>query len=69
MVVKCIKEFYDLERQMTVKVGDEFEVSKARGEALTSANNKAGCVLCEVVATVETETEPAPKKSRKKKEV
>lgn len=67
MVVKCIKEFYDLERKVTVKVGDEFEVSKARGEALTSTNNKAHCVLCEVVAMTETET--APKKSRKKKEV
>ena len=67
MRVKCIKPFYDLERNVSVKVGDEFEVSKTRGEALTSVNNKAGFVLCEALTTptpekVET---PAPKARKK----
>ena len=67
MRVKCIKDFHDLERQVDVKTGDEFEVSETRGKALTSVNNKAGCVLCEEV-TPSPEAVAAPKKSRKKKE-
>ena len=70
MRVKCIKNFYDLERKVDVKVGDEFEVTKARGEALTSVNNKAACVLCEALTTPTTEkVETAAPKTRKKKEV
>lgn len=67
MRVKCIKAFYDLERKSAVAVGDQFEVSKARGEALTSVNNKAGYVLCEVIPTPTTEkVATAAAKTRKK---
>ena len=69
MRVKCIKGFYDLERKTNVAVGDEFEVNKARGEALTSVNNKAGCVLCEALPEPVNEKVEAAPKSRKKKEV
>ena len=69
MRVRCVKEFYDLERKVNVKTGDEFEVSKARGEALTSVNNKAASVLCEVVTPPTTEkVETENPKPRKKKE-
>lgn len=69
MRVKCIKDFYDLERKVNVKTGDEFEVTKVRGEALTSVNNKAGKVLCEVVTPPTTEKVVAETpKPRKKKE-
>ena len=64
MKVKAIKDFYDLERKVNVKAGDEFEVSEARGKALTTTNNKAGCVLCEVLTT----PEKVVKKTRTKKE-
>ena len=70
MKVKCIKEFYDLERQTNVALGDEFEVSAARGKELTTAYNKAGCVLCEALPEPTTEkVEAAPKSRSKKKEV
>jgi len=70
MRVKCIKDYQDLELKRLVKVGEEFEVSEARGKALTTVNNKAGRILCEEVTTPTTEkvAEAAPKKSRKKKE-
>ena len=64
MKVKAIKDFYDLERKVNVKAGDEFEVSEARGKALTTTNNKAGYVLCEELTT----PEKAVKKARTKKE-
>lgn len=69
MRVKAIKEFYDLERKKSVLVGDEFEVSVARGKALTSVNNKAGAVLCEDITPTTDEAEKTPvKKARAKKE-
>ena len=71
MRVRCIKDYHDLELDKAVKVGDVFEVAAARGEALTTANNKAGCPLCEevVTPTAEKEAEAEPvKKGRKKKE-
>lgn len=69
MKVKAIKEFYDLEREMAVKVGDEFEVTAARGKELTSVHNKAGAILCEDITPVTDEVEKAPvKKARAKKE-
>ena len=71
MKVKCIKDYYDLELKRTVKADEEIEVTAARGKALTTTENKAGCVLCQEVSTpiadnaAEAET---VKKSRKKKE-
>ena len=69
MRVKCVKAYYDLELKKNVSVGEEFDVTTARGQALTSTDNKAGMVLCEelVAATDAPEGEPV-KKSRKKKE-
>ena len=66
MRVKCIKDYYDLELKKSVKAGDEFEVSDARGQALTTTNNKAGAVLCEELAA--PTTEKVAKKGRKKQE-
>ena len=55
MKVKAIKSYYDLQQHKAVKVGDEFEVSAERAKELTTAGNKAGYALCEVVE----ENEPA----------
>ena len=71
MKVKAIKEFYDLERKEAVKVGDVWEVTAARGKALTTAHNGAGYVLCEDITPAVADEEAAPIKktqSRKKKE-
>ena len=65
MKVRVIKQYYDLELKKTVKVDEEFTVTEARGEALTTANNKAGCVLCKVVE--ETEKVEGAKKGAKKR--
>ena len=67
MKVKCVKEYYDLQLKKTVKVGEELEVTAARGKELTTVNNKAGVILCEEVATPTT-TEKVVKKATKKKE-
>ena len=68
MRVKCIKAYYDLELKKAISVGEEFDTTTARGQALTSTNNKAGMVLCEELVAKGGEGEPV-KKSRKKKEV
>ena len=60
MKVKAVKAYYDLELKRQIEAGEEFEVTAARGKTLTTANNKAGHVLCEEVA--------APKKPKAKKE-
>ena len=67
MRVRAIKDFYDLERKISVKAGDEFEVTAARGKALTSKANKAAMAVCEELSTPTTE-EKVVKKARAKKE-
>lgn len=63
MKVKAIKDFYDLVRKTDVKAGDEFEVSEARATELSTANNRAGYAVCEVLADVEkVEKKPKTKK-------
>ena len=68
MRVRAIKDYYDLELKKTVKIGEEFTVTAARGGALTTKNNKAGYALCEVIEattpTTEEVAEAAPKKKR-----
>ena len=66
MLVKCIKDYYDLQLKKAIKVGDTLEVTEERAAALCSANNKAGYQLCEPVPT--PTTEKVAKKSRAKKE-
>lgn len=56
MKVRAIREYYDLELKKSVKVGDELTVSAARGKALSSKNNKAGYILCEVIEADATTT-------------
>lgn len=70
MKVRAIKDYYDLDLGRLVKTTDEpFEVTAARGKALTTSANKAGYPLCEEVVTPTAETAEQPiKKSRKKKE-
>lgn len=66
MRVKCIKDYYDLELKKDVFKSEEFDVSDARGKALTTTANKAGYPLCEEVAT--TTPEKVVKQRPKKKE-
>ena len=66
MRVKCIKDYYDLEKKETVTKDTEFEVSDVRGKALTTKANKAGYPLCEEIKTPDTEKEA--KQRPKKKE-
>ena len=62
MKVKAIKQYYDLDLKKVVKAGDEFEVTNARAKELSTANNKAGKKLVEIISTGETA------KGKKKKE-
>ena len=57
MRVKCIKDYYDLDLRKKVAKGTEFEVTEARGKALTTNNNKAGYPLCEEVTAPTTDEE------------
>lgn len=66
MRVRCIKAYYDLELKKDVFKGDEFDVSDARGKALTTTANKTGYPLCEEVST--TTPEKVVKQRPKKKE-
>lgn len=67
MQVRAIKEYFDKELNRLVKVTDPpFEVTAARGKALTSTNNAAGVVVCEEVTT--PTPEKVVKKPRAKKE-
>ena len=66
MRVKCIKDYHDLELKKNVAKGDEFEVTEARGKALTTNANKAGEPLCEEVTT--PTTDKVVKQRPKKKE-
>lgn len=68
MKVKCVKEYFDLQLKKTIKVGEELEVTAARGKELTTVNNKAGVILCEEVAAPTPTTEKVVKKATKKKE-
>ena len=68
MLVKCIKDYYDLQLKRAVKVNDTIEVTEERAKALCSAQNKAGAVLCEVIVTTTPTTEKVAKKGRAKKE-
>ena len=65
MKVRAIKPYNDLQLKKYVRAGDEFEVTEERAAELTSENNKAGQVLCEVVTEVAPEDKP--KKQTKKK--
>ena len=61
MRVKCIKDYHDLELKKKVTKGTEFEVTEARGKALTTNDNKAGYPLCEeVIAPTADEEVIAP---------
>lgn len=63
MKVRAIKNFYDLKRKQDVKAGDEFDVSEERARELSTANNRAGYAVCEVLADVEkVEKKPKTKK-------
>lgn len=63
MKVRCIKDYYDIEKKEAIAKGAEFEVSDERGKALTTTDNKAGYPVCEVVATApKKETGQRPKK-------
>jgi hypothetical protein len=66
MRVKCIKDYYDIELKKDVIKDTEFDVSDARGKALTTHGNKAGYPLCEEVTT--PTTEKVAKQRPKKKE-
>lgn len=68
MKVRVIENYFDLQLKKTVTAGDEFEVSEARAEELTSANNKAGRALCELVRET-PEASPGSKRQPKKKAV
>ena len=57
MRIRCIKDYYDLKLKKKVATGTEFEVTEARGKALTTTNNKAGYPLCEEVTTPTTDEE------------
>jgi len=61
MKIEAVKDYYDLELQKDIKKGDVFEVSAARGKALTTTENKMGYPLCKVI-------EEPKKTTRKKKE-
>lgn len=64
MRVKCIKDYYDLEKKKTIAKDEEFEVSDTRGKELTTTANKAGYPLCEEIKTPDTgkEAKQRPKK-------
>lgn len=53
MLVRCMKNYYDLELKKMINRGEIFEVSEERGEELTTVNNKTGYILCEKVAEPE----------------
>lgn len=65
MLIKCIKNYFDLELKRSIKVNETIDVTEARAKELCSVDNKAGFVLCELVPT----TEKVAKKGRTKKEV
>lgn len=60
MLVKCVKEYYDLQLKRTINVNEEFEVTEARGKELASTNNKAGYPVCAILES--------KKSARKKKQ-
>ena len=62
MIVKAIKTYNDLELDRLVKLGEEFEVTEKRAEALVNAG------VCEVVATPTTEKVATKSKAKAKKE-
>lgn len=66
MRVKCVKAYYDLKLKKTINAGDEFEVDETRAKELSSVNNKAGCVLVEIITTTTTTNKVAKGKPRKK---
>ena len=51
VTVKAIKNYYDLQLEHSVETGEEFKVSEARAEELSTANNKAGEPLVKIVTT------------------
>lgn len=73
MKVKAIKDYYDLELEKAVKVGQELEMSEERAQKLSSKKNKAGMVLVELMGKKEPEEpeaeveEPEDKKPQAKK--
>lgn len=66
MRVKCVKPYHDLKLNKDIKLDDEFEVDEARAKELSSVNNKAGCVLVEIITTTTTTDKVAKGKPRKK---
>lgn len=58
MLVRCKKNYFDLELKRMVKYGEMLEVSEERGEELTTANNKSRYILCEKVAELAKAEEP-----------
>lgn len=62
MLVKAIKTYNDLQLNRLVKLGEEFETTDARAEALVYAG------VCEAVATPTTEKVATKSKSKAKKE-
>ena len=58
MRVKAIKDYYDLVLQKDIITGEEYEVADARGKALTTAANNAGCALCVEIPVIKGVEKP-----------
>lgn len=64
MKLRTIEEFFDMKAGIIRKPDDTFDVDDARAKELTTSNNNAKRILCEVVK--EPGKKPTAKKTVKK---
>ena len=60
MMIRAVKDYFDMEKQQNVKKDDCYEVSEARGKHIIGAG-------VAVAVEAPTLTEEKPKRARKKK--